>query len=240
MIEPYIKQSHKIRADERESAFWSAALLLGACVLASLLFWIVFWLFEIPIEYTKICVVLLVAYYGWKAGVVIIYGWWRGEVRADRVFVLGQNLVKAHQRHVYPEPTPLPVANIPQQITTMPITKGVTQPELIGGIDVDDLRMLCAYIVRRRKWTAETLEGMELPKSHLIITNKDTKDGQGNPKDTTYKRVMSLFERAHAFDGRDKGKTGTLTTGDSDELLKMLRGIGTIGGQQELTKSNQT
>lgn len=223
MIEPYIKQSHKIRADERESAFWSAALLLGACVLASLLFWIVFGLFEIPIEYTKICVVLLVAYYGWKAGVVIIYGWWRGEVRADRVFVLGQNLVKAHQRHVYPEPTPLPTPTLPlpapvETFALNPNRAGTDEPkELWRGFDPRDVEFLARQMAHGFPFTEKGMEFLVLPYSKVAMGKAEI--------GTLYTEFLAWCVEAKVITGREGKKAGTLAIVTAPAIVDALRGV---------------
>ncbi len=128
------------------------------------------------------------------------------------------------------QPTQIKVIEQPAAAPAAPLvlSSGVEiSPHMVGDwLDQDDLKSLCAYIAKSKTWTAAKLEGFPLTNSHDYITNKDSTNAQGQPKPTTYARVMRLFTECMPpiIDqrGGPGNKTGTLTTTDPDEMFRRI------------------
>lgn len=138
--------------------------------------------------------------------------------------VLAIRVIWQRHRHDLTPPAPQIVKVIEQAppiaVTPPVLSTGVEiQPHMVGEwLDKDDLAWLCRYIALKKDWTARTLEGLPLPKSHLVITNKD--GDETHP--TTYARLMLLFTGSGLIVNRSDRKTGELTETDPDKMLEKI------------------
>lgn len=132
--------------------------------------------------------------------------------------------IRSRERYDLAPPAPqiVKVIEQAQPVTVTPpvLSSGVEiAPHMVGEwLDKDDLAWLCRYIALKKDWTARTLEGLPLPKSHLVITNKD--GDETHP--TTYARLMLLFTGSGLIVNRSDRKTGELTETDPDKMLEKI------------------